>query len=340
MRSPMPLSRRGLLSAGGALGAGALLTACGGGSSSNDGSGDDSSGGGSWEFVDDRGEKATAASVPTSIVAFIGSAAALHDFGVSCVGVFGPSVQQNGEPDTQAGDLDVDKVKILGNAWGEFNMDEYLLLEPDLLVSSMYDNGVLWYVPEESAEQILSVVPSAGISITGASLLTPIQRYAELAESLGADLSSPLVTEAKTRFEAASEAVRQAVKSNPGIKVLACSAETDMFYASTPAAYPDLLYLEELGVELVVPENIDGGYFEHLSWENVDTYPADLLLLDSRSVALQPSDLTDKPTWARLPVVRAEQFVPWNSEPRYSYAGAAPLLEAVAESVRDAKKVA
>jgi iron complex transport system substrate-binding protein len=69
-------SRRGLLAAGGAATLGALISACGG----SDDSGSAKSGG--WSFTDDRGQKVTLGSPPTRIVAYIGAAAALHDFGI------------------------------------------------------------------------------------------------------------------------------------------------------------------------------------------------------------------------------------------------------------------
>ena len=93
-------------------------------------------------------------------------------------------------------------------------------------------------------------------------------------------------------------------------------------------------------MDIVVPEKVDDlGYFESLSWENADKYPADILLLDNRTSALQPKDLTNKPTWNRLPAVRANQIVGWNSEALFSYAGSATALETLATAIRTAKKV-
>ena len=60
---------------------------------------------------------------------------------------------------------------------------------------------------------------ASAITTARVPMTKPIERYAELAESLGADLSAKKVTDAKVRFDAAAEAVRQAVKVNPGIKV-------------------------------------------------------------------------------------------------------------------------
>ncbi|MGK4584782.1 ABC transporter substrate-binding protein [Kitasatospora sp. HPMI-4] len=336
-----PFSRRGLLAAGGAAAVGALLTACGGKGSSSPADSAEAKGG-PWSFTDDRKKEVTAKSTPTRIVAFTGTAAALVDFGIDrqIVGVFGETRLADGKPDPQAGDLDVDKVAILGNVWGEFSIEKYASLRPELLVTHMYNPDALWYVPDESKDKILQLAPSVAVTTARVPMTEPIKRYAELAASLGADLNARKVTDAKARFEAAAERVRKAAKANGGIKVLAASGSSDVLYASNPKVSTDLMYFAELGVELVVPDRLDeGGYFESLSWENAGKYPADLILLDNRNTALQPADLAAKPAWSQLPAVRAGQITPWNSVPRFSYAGAAPLLESLAKAVESARKV-
>ncbi|MEV6693685.1 ABC transporter substrate-binding protein [Micromonospora sp. NPDC051196] len=333
------LSRRGLLAAGGAATFAALLAGCGRDEAANPGSGNSS---GPWSFTDDRPEAITAPTRPARVVAFTGSAAALVDFGLGreVVGVFGETKKADGSKEPQAGDLDVESVEILGNVWGEFSVEKYAALRPELLVTHMYDPGAYWYVPDESKDKILPLAPVVTITTARVPMTKPIERYAALAESLGADLSAPRVTDAKARFEAAAEAVRQAVKANPGIKVLAASGSPDLFYASNPKVSTDLMYFAELGVDIVVPTKLESGdYFEALSWENAGKFPADLILLDNRSTALQPADLAAKPTWKQLPAVQAGQVTPWDAVPRFSYAGAAPLLENLAKAIQGAKKL-
>ncbi|MDM4719224.1 ABC transporter substrate-binding protein [Micromonospora sp. WMMA1363] len=334
------LSRRGLLAAAGGAGVAALLAGCGRDDTAAPSTGGSS--GGPWSFTDDRGEKLSAAARPSKVVAFTGVAAALVDFGLDkeIVGVFGETTRSDGSKDPQAGDLDVAGVEILGNVWGEFNLEKYAALDPQLLVTHMYDPGALWYVPDESKDKIVPLAPVAAITTARVPMTTPIERYAQLAESLGADLSAARVTDAKARFEAAAESVRQAVRANPGLRVMACSGSPDVFYVSNPKVSTDLMYFAELGVDIVVPTKLEAGdYFEALSWENAGKFPADLILLDNRSTALQPADLATKPTWTQLPAVRAGQVTPWDAVPRFSYSGAAPLLENLATAIKGAKKV-
>ncbi|WP_410808908.1 ABC transporter substrate-binding protein [Micromonospora sp. 067-2] len=333
------LSRRGLLAAGGAATLAALLAGCGKDDAAKPAA---SNGSGPWSFTDDRSTKIEAAARPARVVAFTGVAAALIDFGLDkqLVGVFGETKRADGTAEPQAGDLNIDAVEILGNAWGEFSLEKYAALRPELLVTHMYDPDALWYVPDESKAKILPLAPSVAITTARVPMTTPIERYAALAESLGADLSAKKVTDAKVRFDAAAEAVRQAVRANPGIRVMACSGSPDLFYVSNPKVSTDLMYFAELGVDIVVPTKLEAGdYFEALSWENTAKFPADLLLLDNRSTALQPKDLAGKPTWQQLPAVKANQVTPWDAVPRFSYAGSAPLLENLATAIRAAKKV-
>ncbi|MEV4995258.1 ABC transporter substrate-binding protein [Streptomyces niveus] len=338
-----PLSRRGVLAAGGAVGLGVALAACGSG---DDGAKDAGAGAGGdakagpWSFEDDRGETAKADSVPKSIVAFTGTAAALHDYGIEVKGVFGPTTTKDGKPDIQAGDLDVTKVEILGNVWGEFNVEKYAALAPDLLVTAQWVEGELWYVPEQSKDKILKLAPSVALWAAETTVPKAVQRHADLAESLGADLKAAKVTDAKARFEKAAGRLRAAAKSKPEIRVLVGSASQDLFYVSLAKMSADTLYFQELGVKFVEPKVNSQGFFEELSWENIDKYPADIIMMDNRSSALQPDALTSKPTWARLPAVKAGQVVPRVTEPIYSYDKCAPILDDLAAAIEKARKVA
>jgi len=337
------LSRRGFLAAGGAIGLAALAAACGG----NSGKGSDAAATadaktGPWSFTDDRGQTARAAAPPTSIVAYVGTAAALYDFGVrdQIKGVFGPAKQADGRPDPLAGDLPVDTLASVGSAWGEFSIEKYAALKPELLVTHMFLPNALWYVPDASKTKILALAPAAGITVANTPLTHPIEKYAQLAASLGADLKAGAVVAAKQRFEKSVRSLQAAVKANPGVKVMAASAAQNLLYVSKPSVYADLNYYAQLGVNFVVPDKVDSdGFFEDLSWENADKYKADLILLDSRTSALQPKDLTGKPSWAKLPAVKAGQITPWLSEPRFSYQGAAPVIETLATAIQNAKKV-
>ncbi|WP_393098751.1 ABC transporter substrate-binding protein [Streptomyces sp. LN325] len=343
------LSRRGILAAGGALGLGAVLAACGdddaksGGSDSTKAA-DAKPKSGPWTFKDDRGTTVKLDKTPANIVAFTGVAAALHDYGIEVKGVFGPTTTKDGKADVQAGDMDVTKLTVLGNEWGQFNIERYATLAPDVLISTMFDAaGTLWYVPEESKDKILKLAPSVGISVYDRQMPQSLERMYALAESLGADVKSARIVEAKKKFETAAERLRKAAKARPEIKVLAGSASQDIFYVSGSNLSIDLEYFKALGVNIVEPSakalKASGGWFENLSWENVDKYPADVIIMDDRSATIQPADITEA-TWKKLPAVKAGQVIARSPEPIISYDKCTPLLDNLAEAIEKAKKVA
>ncbi|WP_192918090.1 hypothetical protein [Streptomyces spectabilis] len=133
----------------------------------------------------------------------------------------GPSEPVDGEPNPQAGDLDVGKLTSLGTSWGQFNVEKYTTLRPDVLISNMLPPPALWFVPEESGKKIGALAPSIGTDGARASLLEPLQRYTELAEALGGDLESARARAAKSRFQQAERTLRKAAKAHRGLKVLA-----------------------------------------------------------------------------------------------------------------------
>ncbi|MDL5201711.1 ABC transporter substrate-binding protein [Streptomyces sp. ALI-76-A] len=338
-------SRRGLLATGGALGLGAFLAACGDSDSESGGSDSTASAkaSGPWSFKDDRGTTVKLDKVPTRIVAFTGVAAALHDYGIEIQGVFGPTTTKDDKADVQAGDMDVSKLTVFGNVWDQFNVEKYAAFAPEVLISTTFDSaGTLWYVPEASKDKIAKLAPSVAVSVFDRQLTKPLARMWELAESLGADMTAAKATDAKKRFEAASERLRKAAKARPEIRVLAGSAAETSFYVSGTDLSVDLEYFKALGVNFVEPpasaKKATGGWFETLSWENVDKYPADIIMMDDRTATIQPADITEA-TWKKLPAVKAGQVISRSPEPILSYDKCVPMVENLAKAIEDAKKV-
>ncbi|KUM90459.1 MULTISPECIES: ABC transporter substrate-binding protein [Streptomyces] len=339
------LTRRGILAAGGALGLGAVLAACGDDDAGSEGSGKGTTAAksGAWTFKDDRGTTVKLDKVPTKIVAFVGVAAALHDYGIEVKGVFGPTKTKDGKADVQAGDMDVSKLTVFGNVWDQFNVEQYAAFAPEVLITTTFDSaGTLWYVPAASASKIAKLAPSVAISVYDRQITAPLQRVWELAESLGADMTAAKVTDAKKRFESASERLRAAAKAHPDIKVLAGSAAQDVFYVSGTNLSIDLEYFKALGVNFVEPPasvlKASGGWYESLSWENVDKYKADIIMMDDRTATIQPADITEA-TWKKLPAVKAGQVIARSPEPIPSYDKCVAMVENLAKAIETAKKV-
>lgn len=330
----MSVSRRGFLSAAGGMGAMLALAACGGEQPATPKGGASPAAAGPWTFTDDRGRKVELPARPTRVVAQVSAAATLWDFGVRPIAVFGPHKLKDGTKDPEAGDIDITKVETIGNVWDEFNIEKYISVQPELLVAGMYRNDELWYVPAKSAKDIEQVAPTIGVQQQGKSGDELIRRYEELAVALGADRAAPLVTQARQRFETAQAALAAAVKETPR-KVLFCGASPDLFWVCNPGEFPDQKYFKARGLDIVLPDKVDeGGYFESLSWENIDKYEADAIFVDARAQSMPVADIAKKPTWAKLPAVKAGHVYPWRAETRFTYQGYAAQLEELVANLR------
>ncbi|WP_049562556.1 ABC transporter substrate-binding protein [Nonomuraea sp. SBT364] len=264
---------------------------------------------GAWTWTDDRGRRISLPGVPKRVVAQSAAAAALWDFGVRPVAVFGPHRLKDGSRDPEVGEVDIATVESIGNVWGEFNVEKYASLRPDLLVAGMYQENTLWYVPEESAEAVGQIAPSVGVQLSGKPLVEIIERYGELAAALGADPDAPPVAEARARFEAAGAALKTLAAARPDLKVMVVTATPDALYVAYMPDHPDITYWSGLGLGIVSPERpteSEGGFWEVLSWENADKYAADVI---------------------GLPAVKAGQVYPWHAAERYSHLGYAQVME-------------
>jgi iron complex transport system substrate-binding protein len=334
---PSGLSRRALFAAGGGLGAASLLAACGADEEPTEGTGS-----GSFAFLDERDqEDVELESVPTKVVAFTGLAAALYDYGVEVAAVFGPTTLADGSPDIQAGRMPVEDLTVLGNAWGEFDVEKFAELGPELVVSHYYEGFDLWFVPEERLEEVQALAPGIGIEVSKPTIDQIIDRHAALAKALGADLESEENAAGVERFGSAAGGVAAAVAEKP-LKAVAVGAWPDGLYIANPPTFNVLAKCVELGVDFVVPENPDqNNYWELLSWENIDKYEADAIFLDVRTGNITPETLlADYPTWAALPAVQAGQVYGWNGEPVYSHIGGAVELERITEGLAAAQPLA
>ncbi|MFC3998907.1 ABC transporter substrate-binding protein [Nocardiopsis sediminis] len=331
---PAAAAGRGPLALAGATALLALLTACGG--TAPGGSADDEAGadGGGWEFTDDRGETISLPERPENVVMQVNAAAALVDFGVDPAAVFGPRTLGDGSPSPQAGDVPADTPSV-GTEFGEFDMEAYLAAEPDLVVTIMYGE-TLWYLPEEGIEEIEETAPIVAVQLAGVPADEAVEKFADLAGSLGADLDSAELAEAREQFEAAGDALAEAAEAQPDLSTLVVQGTPDTLYIAKPEFYSDLAYFQAKGVDIVVPDGGEGPNWEELSWERASTYDADLILTDDREIALPQDDLADIPTWTELPAVQEEQLGLWHAETPMSYQKLTPVVTELAETIEGA----
>lgn len=310
-----------------------LLAGCG--STAPTASDDEETGsGGGWEYTDDRGETISLDAPPENVVVQVNAAAALVDLGFEPTAVFGPRELAEGEPDPQAGDVDPETPSV-GTEWGEFDMESYLALEPDLVITIAYGEA-LWYVPEESADQIADAAPILAVQLQDVPADEAVQKFTDLAAALGADVESEAVTSAQEDFDAASAELAEATEANPDVSVMATNTSADLMNVAKPGFFSDLSYFQAQGVDFVEPDGGEAPNWHDLSWEQASTYEADVILADTRPNSLPADDLADIPTWAELPAVQADQVGGWHAETPMSHSKLAPVIRELAELIEGA----
>lgn len=311
------------------LAAALILAACGAESTADEATE------GPWEFTDGSGDTVELDATPSRIIAHGHAAAALISFGIRPVGIYADTPAED-DPGLEG--LDLEGIEILGETWGEIDVERAAELNPDLIVADWWpvedaysgtEEGV-----KEASKRIADLAPMVG-SAQGDSVVDLIEGYEDLAESLGADLEAEQVTTAKRRFEEAVAAFEEATAAKPDLTALAVSPTTDLLYAAVPEHAPELLDFQRWGLDVIVPDDPDEGfpYWENLSWENADKYQPDLLLVDDRSYPGNLRQAEKQPTWDSIEAAAAESTVPWPAYWLHTYADYAEQLEALTAAI-------
>lgn len=297
--------------------------------------------GGGWEFTDDLGNTVELDAAPERVAGLNDVVSSLWNYGVEPVATFG---QTSTADDVAFEGKDLSEVEIVGESYGQIDLEQLAAAAPDVIVTTVYptdsagtlDENQPFYGFEslEQQEQVAEIAPIIAIAWKG-SAADVIDRTAELAEALGADMEGAEVTEAREEFEAASEALTEAAAG--GATVLPVAAYADEgFYMAKAQDEPSLRMYGDLGVQFVDPGG-EGYYWETASWENVPQYPSDVLLYSLRG-AMTPEEMATQPTYNLLPAVEAGQVHPW----KYigmDYVAQAAYMEELAGWLADAEDV-
>ena len=287
----------------------------------------------SWTFRDDRGVRVTLDSRPLRIVAYETAASALWHLGIKPVGIFGSSSLTQ-SPLLEG--VDTRGITSLGKVYGEINLEKLAALKPDLIVTAYSPKfQPLWGFKDAKQQKTVAAFAPI-VAINGIRLPTNvIVRYQDLARSLGANLRAPKLVAARQSFNAAVKAFRAATKAKPGVLALAVAGYGDQLYFAKPADFPALRQFRQWGLKMVVPGGKD-PFWEIVSFEQADKYPADLILHDVRAGALRPRDLAKHPAWNLNPAVKARQLVPWQGQEDWSYQLYAKDIRALTRAINRA----
>jgi iron complex transport system substrate-binding protein len=264
-----------------------------------------------WTYTDGGGKTVTLPDVPKRIVAHANVAAGLIPLGIRPVGIY---VDGPVKDDPSLRGLDLTGIEILGEAWGEIDIEKLAAAKPDLIIAEYWPLEKAYSGMEAGAADsslIEQIAPVAG-PIQGNSTVALIEDYEKLATLLGADLSDLAIAVEKAKFETSKAAFQAAVKAKPGLNALAVWAGTDALYVASAAGSAELSDFVSWGLNVISPEVADDrGYWETVSWETVDKYQPDLVLVDDRAGPATLAAAEAQPTWTTIRAVAKGQVGDW-----------------------------
>lgn len=297
--------------------------------------------GGAWSFTDDRGVTVTLPQPPQNIAGHARVAGALYDYGISIPIVLGNLEKADGSPIDELGDFPADEVIWLGNGFEDFDLEQVISAQPDVFITVRFpyaseDSDLLWGIPNETRDLLEAQVPIIAIDVSGNSITSFMQRFEDLAVSLGADPAAVGADEDKAAFEAAQEDLRAALAEKPDLTVTVFSSGESL-YILNPEITPELLLYSELGMTFLWVED-DPLQFALISWEQIGDYSPDLFLKDHREAAATYEQIAEQqPVWNTLPAVQAGQLGYWRAGIRPTYRGFNPVITEVIETVRESR---
>ncbi|MBF4161029.1 ABC transporter substrate-binding protein [Nocardioides acrostichi] len=343
IRSP----RRALTAALSAIVATAALTACGAASSSDDDSASDASAtssasAGPWSWTDDTGNAIELDSQPTRVAAYADQALALLSYGIKPVAIFG---RVDVASDPRFADYDLSGVAIVGNSYGEIDLEALAAASPQLIVTGIYPtdrkgtldtSGPYYGVADaEQQKQLEKIAPVGAIKIGGEGL-DVVESTTALAESLGADKDD--VADDKAEFEEAAQELGEAAKEHPDIEVTQLYADADGLYVVKIADEPETQMYAGFGVNYTDLNPGGDYYWDIYSWENAaKMMSGDVILANVEGY--QAKQLAKQPTFADDPALKAGQVYSWNGA-AMDYTSQAKQMEKLADLIDDAKDVA
>jgi iron complex transport system substrate-binding protein len=288
---------------------------------------------GSWVFTDDRGITVTLPGMPERIIADVNVAAALWDFGVRPVGIFGWNITGDHEFNAAGGNVDPDAVEFLNGPATTIDVELAAAADPDLIVSLVYaEQYGVWSIDQEVQSRVEEIAPI--ITISGIIRADEaMNRFAQLSQALGIDLNSPEIAAQKASYDAAEQRYTTLTTEKAGISAIFVWASESEIYVASPDAAGDVMLFRDLGLDVPTLPVPAGEYWEQLSAEQALKYPTDMLFYSLRGDGLiSLEDFQAHPTMGQHPAVKAGQVYGWNQDYILSYPG----LEASFTTTSDA----
>ena len=293
-----------------------------------------------WSFTDDTGKTVTLDHQPKRIASYADYALGLLSTGVAPVAVFG---RVDVKTDERFADYDLSKTAIVGNSYGEIDLEKLADAAPDLIVAGVYptdrkgtiDKNEPYYslADKEQQAQLEKIAPIVAIEVGGKGS-DVIESMNKLATALGADPDT--IAAARKKYDTAAADLTAASKET-GLEVTQMYADADGVYVVKPGDEPETELYRSLGVDFTDLHPDGEYYWDKYSWENAaQMMTGDVLLVNVEG--FQKKDLLDQATFASSPALKADQIHAWN-DAALDYASQAAHMTELAKILRESKKV-
>lgn len=315
-----------------------LLVGC----SSTPSGGSDASSGGTWTYSDATGSTIKVDHTPQRVAAFADQALTLLSYGITPVAIFGRVPVAT---DSRFAGYDLSKTKIVGNGYGEIDLEKLAATKPDLIVTGIYPTdrkGTIdtsqpdyGFKDLEQQKQLRALAPIVTVKVGGAGQ-DVIDANVKLAEDLGAKPGT--IAAAKKDFDQAASRLTTASKEHPDIEITQMYADADGVYVVKPDDEPVTQLYKSLGAHLTDLHPNGEYYWDKYSWENAgQMMTGDIVLVNVEGY--QVADLKKQATFADDPALKAGQVYSW-IDAALNYSAQAKQMDKLADLIDSAKSVA
>jgi iron complex transport system substrate-binding protein len=293
-----------------------------------------------WTYTDGAGVTLTLEQQPTRIASFADYAIGLLSYGITPVAIFG---REDVASDRRFSDYDLSEVAIVGNTYGEIDLEALAAVQPDLIITGIYPtdrDGTLdltqpyyAFADKEQQDQLAKIAPIAAIEI-GGSGEGVIEELNSLARALG--VNDQVIAEAKAVYDSAAAELTEAA-ANSDLELTMIYAGDSGIYLVKPFDEPTTELYSSLGVKFT-NLNPDGDfYWDIYSWENAaQTMTGDVLLIFTEGY--QANDLLAQPTFASHPALVAGQVYSW-SDAAFDFGSQATQFKYLTDILTNSVKV-
>jgi iron complex transport system substrate-binding protein len=297
---------------------------------------------GPWSYTDATGATITVDHTPTRIAAFADQALTLLSYGVTPVAIFG---RVSVAKDARFADYDISTSAIVGDGYGEIDLEKLAAAKPDLIVTGIYPTDRVGTIDTkqpyygfkdlEQQKQLKSIAPIVTVKVGGAGK-DVIEANVKLAEQVGGDTEK--IATAKKAFDDASARLTSAAKAHPDIEVTQMYADADGVYVVKPDDEPVTQLYKSLGLNLTDLRPTGEYYWDKYSWENAaKMMTGDVVLVNVEGY--QADDLKKQATFANDPALKAGQVYSW-IDAALNYSAQAAQMNKLADLIENAEPVA